>query len=162
TATSGGSSSPDPCARASSMKTAMAERTGWSTNVVNCSSMPKVSCMRAKKSSDRPTSLRPNRLDARFLVIGDDHRRLILPLSGGLLEEGNFAVDTQHLCHLLLELAVTAFEVVADLVRLHGLPVEDLAHRSLDKSCQAVMPRRRSVFPGMAGQEPCCPQLMRI
>src|SRR6266852_5526459 len=111
---------------------------------------------------------RCNRLNAGLLVIGDDRHRLARLLvflrrrGRRLLQHVHFAVDTQHLRHLGLELRVTAFEVVAHLVRLYLLCVEDLADGALGQPAQARMPLSRSMLAGMAGQKPRRPHLLRI
>src|SRR5215831_4778998 len=122
---------------------------------------------KARKHARLGRQIRPggcDRLDARLLVIGDNHRRLSLLLlsGGGFLEDSDLAVDAQYLRHPLLEVGVATFQVVAYLVRLDDLPVEDFAHRSLGKLSQAVMPLRRPMLARMARQEPGRPQLMRI
>src|SRR6266851_2786514 len=63
---------------------------------------------------------------------------------------------------LALNSGVPAFEVVAHLVRLHLLCVEDLADGALGQPAQARMPLSRSMLAGMAGQKPRRPYLMRI
>src|SRR5208337_41141 len=72
-------------------------------------------------------------LNAGLLIVGDNRHRIARFLFCGrrrLLDELHFAIDAQNLRHLLLELGVAAFQVVADLVRLHLLLIEDLAHRA--------------------------------
>jgi hypothetical protein len=103
-------------------------------------------------------------LNSRFFVVGDDRHRLVwfLRLGGGLFQDLHLAVDTQNLCHLLLERGVAAFQVVAHLMRFDFFPAEDLAHRALDQVCQTPMPRRRAVLARMTCQQPCRPQLVRI
>src|SRR5260221_14338953 len=109
-----------------------------------------------------------NRLNAGLLVIGDARPRLARLLvflrrrGRRLLQHVHLAVDTQHLRHLGFELRVPAFEVVAHLVRLHLLCVEDLADGALGQPAQARMPLSRSMLAGMAGQKPRRPHLMRI
>ena len=105
-----------------------------------------------------------DRLDARLLVVGDDRHRLVwlFGCGSGLLQDRDLAVDAKHLRHLLFELRVTAFQVVAHLVRLHGLPVEDFAHGPLGQLGEAVMPRRGAMLARVAGQQPRRPQLVRI
>ena len=53
--------------------------------------------------------------------------------AAALLDELHLAIDAQNLRHLLLELRVAAFQLVADLMRLHLLLIEDLAHRALSQ-----------------------------
>ena len=107
---------------------------------------------------------RGDRLKPWLLVIGDDRYLVVrAALFGGcLLKHLDLAVDAQHLRHLGFEVRVASFQVVAHLVRLHFLGVEDLAHRTLDQSAQAVMTRPRSMLTSVAGQKPRRPQLMRI
>ena len=59
--------------------------------------------IRRRRSDDR---------DARLLVVGDDRCRLrrLLRFGGGLFQDLDLAVDTQNLCHLLLELGVAPFQ----------------------------------------------------
>ena len=107
---------------------------------------------------------RSDDLDARLLVVGDDRCRLrrLLRFGGGLFQDLDLAVDTQNLRHLLLELGVASFQVVAHLVRLDVLLAEDLAHRALDQMGERFVPRRRSTLARMTGQKPRRPQLVRI
>jgi hypothetical protein len=72
------------------------------------------------------------------------------------------AIDAQDLRHLLLEGLVAAFEIIADLVRLHFVSVEDLADRALSKARQAGMPRRLGILSDMTRQQPRGPKLVRI
>ena len=103
-------------------------------------------------------------LDSRLLVVGDDRHRLagFLRLGGGLLQDLDLAIDAENLRHLLLELGVAAFQVVAHLVRLDFLLAEDLTHRALNQLGETFVPRRRSVLARMACQQPRRPQLVRI
>jgi hypothetical protein len=64
--------------------------------------------------------------------------------------------------HLLLELGIATFQIVAHLVRLDFLLAEDLAHRALNQPGETFVPRRRSVLACMTCQKPRRPQLMRI
>ena len=107
---------------------------------------------------------RSDDLDARLLVVGDDRCRLrrLLRFGGGLFQDLDLAVDTQNLRHLLLELGVAPFQVVAHLVRLDVLLAEDLAHRALDQMGETFVPCRRSALARMTGQKPRRPQLVRI
>jgi hypothetical protein len=76
-----------------------------------------------------------DRLDAQLLVVGDD--RDVRPNNFVFAQDRELAIDAQHFRHLLLEGLVAALEVVADLVRLHVVSVEDLADRALRRSPQA-------------------------
>jgi hypothetical protein len=79
-----------------------------------------------------------DRLDARLLVVGDD--RDVRLNRFALAQNRNLAIDAQDFRHLLLEGLVAAFEIVADLVRLHFVLVEHLADRALSEARQAGMP----------------------
>src|SRR6185312_10657109 len=72
---------------------------------------------------------------------------------GGLFQDLDLAVDTQNLRHLLLELGVASFQVVAHLVRLDVLLAEDLAQRALDQMGETFVPCRRSALARMTGQK---------
>ena len=64
---------------------------------------------------------RSDGLNAGLLIVGDNRHRIARFLfcrRRRLLDEPHFAIDAQNLRHLLLELRVAAFQVVADLVRL--------------------------------------------
>ena len=66
-------------------------------------------------------SRRGDGLDTRLFIVGDDRHRFVrfVRLAGSsLFQHLNLAVDTQNFCHLLLELGVAAFQIVAHLVRL--------------------------------------------
>src|SRR6266850_2255908 len=71
-------------------------------------------------------------------------------------------LDTQHLRHLGLELRVPAFEVVAHLVRLHLLCVEDLAAGAQDPSARPRMAERGSMPSGTERKEERGLHLVRI
>src|SRR6516162_7698769 len=106
-------------------------------------------------------------LDPRLLVIGDDCDRLLRFLRrylrpGGVFEHLDLAINTQDLGHLLLELGVATFQVVAHLVRLDFLLAENFAHRALDQMGETFMSGLSSVLARMAGQQPRRPQLVRI
>jgi len=105
-----------------------------------------------------------NRLDAGLLVVGDDRHGLARPFrrGGSLLQHCDLAIDAEHLRHFLFELVVAAFQVVANLVRLHFMPIEDLAHRILDQIGETLMSCRWPMRARVAGQQPRRPQLMRI
>jgi hypothetical protein len=121
-----------------------------------------------------------NRLDARFLVIGDERhvwRRLLHGLvrssrirfgagshSVGLYrtQDRNLLIDTQHFSHLRVKRRVAPLQVVAHFVRFHLLLGENLADRALRDPCQADMPRTRRMLSGMASQQSRRPEFMRI
>ena len=83
----------------------------------------------------RSDAVVPDRLHARLFIIGDD--RDGLPLSarclsrGGLFKNSDLAVNAQDLRHFLRRIGVAALQIIAHLVRLHFLLVEDLAQRAL-------------------------------
>src|SRR5262245_1534367 len=60
------------------------------------------------------------------------------------------------------KLGIALFQVVAHLVRLHFLLIENLADRALRQVGEAGMPLRRSMLAGVAGEKPRRPQFMRI
>src|SRR3984893_11802072 len=69
-----------------------------------------------------------DRLDTGLLVIGDDRHciaRLLFRGGSLLLDQLDLSIDAQNLRHLLLELRVAALQVIADLVRLYLLFIED-------------------------------------
>ena len=102
-------------------------------------------------------------LDSRLFVIGDDRHWLARFLRlGGLFQDLDFAIDAQNLRHLLLELGVATFQIVANLVRLDVLLAKYLAHRALYQVGETFVPRRRCVLARMACQQPRRPQLVRI
>src|SRR5271165_4279616 len=104
-------------------------------------------------------------LNAGLLIVGDNRHRIARFLFCGrrrLLDEPHFAIDAQNLGHLLLELRIAAFQVVADLVRLHLLLIEDLAHRALNQLAEAGVSFGGSMLARVASQEPRRPQLVRI
>ena len=106
-----------------------------------------------------------DRLDAGLLVIGDDRHRIAqLLFCGGrrLLDEPHLAIDAQNLRHLLLELRVAAFQIIANLVRLYLSRIEDVAQRALSQLGKAGMPLRRPVLTRMAGEKSRRPQFVRI
>src|SRR5208282_1469751 len=124
---------------------------------------PKREKSQTAKTSDRPTAV--FRLNARLLIVGDDRQRIARLLfcgRRGLLDELHFAIDAQNLRHLLLELRIAAFQVVADLVRLHFLLIEYLAHRALNQLGKASVPLRRPMLTRMAGEQSRRPQFVRI
>src|ERR1700738_3115627 len=85
-----------------------------------------------------------DRLNTGLLVIGDDRNCLArLLFCGGslLLDQLDLTIDTQDLRHLLLELRVAALQVIADLVRLYLLFIEDVAQRALSQFGKADVPR---------------------
>jgi len=103
-------------------------------------------------------------LNARLLVVQDDRHRIarFLFCRRRLLDESHFAIDAQNLGHLLLELRIAAFQVVADLVRLHLFLIEDLAHRALSQLGKASVPLCRPMLTRMAGEQPRRPQFVGI
>src|SRR5438477_11236097 len=83
-------------------------------------------------------------------------------LGGGFFQNLDLAINAQNLRHLLLELGIATFQIVAHLVRLDFLLAEDLAHRALNQLGETFVPRRRSVLACVTCQKPRRPQLMRI
>ena len=79
-----------------------------------------------------------------------------------LLQQLHLAINAQHFGHLLRKLRVALLQVVAHLVRLHLLLVEDLAHRALGQVGEAGVPLRRSMLACVAGKKPRRPQFVRI
>ena len=108
---------------------------------------------------------RRDRLDTRLLVVGDDrHRvaRLLLRCDCDLLQELHPAIDAQHFGHLFRKLGIALLQVVAHLVRLDLLLIEDLAHRALRQAGEAGVSLRRSMLACVPGEQPRRPQFMRI
>src|SRR6202048_1148544 len=103
-------------------------------------------------------------LDSRLFVVGNDRHSLdsLARLGGGSLQNLDLAINAQNLGHLLLELGIATFQIVAHLVRLDFLPAEDLAHRALNQPGETFVPRRRAVLACVTCQKPRRPQLMRI
>ena len=97
-------------------------------------------------------------------VVGNDRHSLdgFARLGGGSLQNLDLAINAQNLGHLLLELGIATFQIVAHLVRLDFLQAEDLAHRALNQPGETVVPRRRAVLACVTCQKPRRPQLMRI
>jgi len=84
-----------------------------------------------------------DRLNTGLLVIRDDSHciaRLLFRGGRRLLDEFHLAIDAQNLRHLPLELRVAAFQVIADLVRLYLLLIEDVAQRALSQLGKAGVP----------------------
>src|SRR5208282_1498807 len=99
---------------------------------------------------------RGDRLNAGLLIVGYNRHRIARFLFCGrrrLLDEPYFAIDAQNLRHLLLELRIAAFQVVADLVRLYLLLIEDFAQRALSQLGEASVPLRRPMLTRMAGEQ---------
>jgi hypothetical protein len=93
---------------------------------------------------------RCDRLDSWLFVAGDDRHRLARFLRlGGLFQDLNLAINAQHLGHLLLELGIATFQVVAHLVRLDFFLAENLAHRALDQIGDFRRPRPRQYLSGV-------------
>jgi hypothetical protein len=90
-----------------------------------------------------------DRLDTGLLVIGDDRNciaRLLFCGGSLLLDQLDLTIDAQNLRHLLLELRVAALQVIADLVRLYLLLIEDVAQSALSEVGKANVPcGRRSI-----------------
>src|SRR5262250_2444149 len=108
---------------------------------------------------------RSESLNAGLLVTGDDRHRIagLLFCGGrGLFNELDLTVDAQNLRHLLFELRVTTFQVVAHLVRLYFLPVDYVAQRALGQFGKGAVPLCRALLARMAGEESRCPQFVWI
>src|ERR1700758_3602962 len=105
---------------------------------------------------------RANRLHAGFLVVRDDSHGAAWLLRVGLFQNPDLFVDAEDVRHLFFEFGIAALQVVADLVRLHGVCVENFAYSPLPQFREAFVPGRRPIFARMAGQEARCPQLVRI
>src|SRR3979490_121600 len=103
-------------------------------------------------------------LDSRLFVVGNDRHSLdgFARLGGGSLQNLNLAINAQNPPHLLLELGIATFQIVAHLVRLDFLLAEDLAHRALNQLGETFVTRCRSVLACVTCQKPRRPQLMRI
>ena len=104
-------------------------------------------------------------LNAGLLIVGDNRHRIARFLFCGrrrLLDEPYFAIDAQNLRHLLLELRIAAFQVVADLVRLDLLLIEDFAQRALSQLAEAGVSFGGSMLARMAGKQSRRPQFVRI
>src|SRR3979490_2858441 len=87
-------------------------------------------------------------LNAVFVVVGENQSRvagLMFRSGRGLLDELHLAIDAQNLRHLLLELRVAAFQVIADFVRLYLLLIEYVAQRALSQLVKAGIPLRRTM-----------------
>ena len=80
----------------------------------------------------------------------------------GLLDELHLAIDAQNLRHLLLELRVAAFQVIADFVRLYLLLIEYVAQRALSQLGKAGMPLRRTMLTHMTGKKSRRPHFVGI
>src|SRR5215470_11815347 len=108
---------------------------------------------------------RSESLNAGLLVTGDDRHRiagLLFRGGRGLFNELDLTVDAQNLRHLLFELRVATFQVVAHLVRLYFLPVEYVAQRALGQFGKAAVPLCRALLARMAGEESRRPYFVRI
>jgi hypothetical protein len=101
-----------------------------------------------------------DRLDAGLLVIGNDRHAW----AGRLVcaQDGDLAIDAEHLGHLRIEGLVAPLEIIADLVRLDVMTGEDLADRALDDAGQTRMASRRGMLANVARQQPRSPKLVRI
>src|SRR3978361_1838596 len=69
-----------------------------------------------------------DRLDARLLVVGDD--RDAAGIGVGRTQNRHLAIDAEYFSHVLLERRVAPFQIIANLVRLDLVAVEDLADRA--------------------------------
>src|SRR5271170_5274844 len=111
---------------------------------------------------------RGDRLDAGFLVIGDDRHTSLgsffdaAAVSLMILNDLDLAVDAQNLRHLGFELGVAAFQVVTHLVRLDLLLIEYLAQSALNQLAKAGVPFGWSMLARVTSQKPRRPQFVRI
>jgi hypothetical protein len=80
----------------------------------------------------------------------------------GLFQNLDLAVNAEDVRHLFFEFGIAALQVVAYLVRLHGMCVENFAYGPLHQFRQAFVPDSRPIFARMASQEARRPQLVRI
>src|SRR5437588_4911555 len=106
-----------------------------------------------------------NRLEAGLLVIGNDRHciaRLLLRGCCPFLDQLHLTIDAQNLRHLLLKLRVTALQVIANLVWLDLLLIEDVAQRALSQLGKAAVPRTGRMLAHMTGEQTRRPQLVRI
>ena len=104
---------------------------------------------------------RADRLHAGLFIIRDDRHRLAWFLRAGLLQNLDLTVHAEDVGHLFFEFGIAALQEVADLVRLHGVCVENFAHRPLHQCREAFVAGGRPMFTRMASQEPRRPQLMQ-
>jgi hypothetical protein len=74
----------------------------------------------------------------------------------------DLTVNAQNFRHLLFELVIALFQIVANLVWFDFLLSKNLAHRALGQFAETFVPRRRRFLTCMARQQPCRPQLVRI
>ena len=79
-----------------------------------------------------------------------------------LFNDLELAVDAQNFRHLGFELGVAAFQVVAHLVRLDLLLIEDLAQSALNQLAKAGVPFGRSMLTRVTSQKPGRPQFVRL
>src|SRR5215472_1126992 len=112
---------------------------------------------------------RSDRLNPWFLVVRDDGEApatavlaLVLPAFSLATHHRHLPVDTEDFGHFGLELRIALLQVVAHLVRPHFLLGQYFADRSLGQLSQARMPGGWSMLPGMCGEQPGRPQLVRI
>ena len=70
---------------------------------------------------------RPDRLHAQLFVIGDDRYGFAVFARRGPFENSDLAVNAEDFRHFRFEIGVTALQIIAHLVRLHFVLVEDLA-----------------------------------
>jgi len=71
-------------------------------------------------------------------------------------------VDFEDLGFTLVELRIAALQIVAHLVRLDCLTVQNAVDRARRELGQAGMPRQRAVAAGVDCQQAQCPQFVRI
>ena len=71
-----------------------------------------------------------------------------------LFQNLNLTADAEDVRHLLFEFEIAALQVVAYLVRLSGMYVENFAYSPLHQFREAFLPGSRPIFARMASQEP--------
>ena len=83
---------------------------------------------------------RADRLHAGLLIIRDDGHRVAWLLRAGRsrFQDLDLFVNAQDLRHFFFEFRITALQVVAYLVRLHGMRVENFAYGPLQGLVQRI------------------------
>ena len=79
-----------------------------------------------------------------------------------LLQEGDLAIDAEHLSHFRLECLVATFEVIADLVRLDLVAASILQTVPWTMCVRQGCPAAVACVPNVSRQQPGGPQFMRI
>ena len=99
-----------------------------------------------------------DRLDTGFFIDrdGDDLSRLFVSI---FVAEVDFTVYHENLMHLFVKLFVPSLKVVAYLMGLEGLRLENSKDRCFGCLPEAWVARIRAVFAGVFGQTGECPHL---